>query len=638
MISLHGFSQTVEADTLKTFTKEANTAYAVEKIEPIIARQVNGQNLGEVLQLMSSVFIKTNGPGGIASISLRGGSAAQTQVYWDGIAINSPTLGQSDLSLLPSEFFSSVNIHPAGASSHFGFGGIAGSLNMQSNGYYSYGGILFFKKEIGSFGMDNTSARVSFGVNSRFFSETTVLRKTTDNNFDYQDYSHPSSPMTTRLNGSFEQMGFQENIQIKPKFKGRFKIIFNYLNTDRGIPVAVGVQDQNQSQTDKNFKSAIQYKTSKSVQSDGEDYRSYSHKVNVGFVHDYLNYKNQTAQINSEYFNSNYSAQFHSTYEFRKNIDLKTQLNEYLYRADSDGFDEIKFQNRFSAQAALSKEWENTYLQLNVQELMIDTKLSPIIVNLSAYQAFRIGEFEQRIFGNVGTNYRYPTLNDLYWTTGGNANLSPEESLNYEVGIKSGGSYNSRFEYSITLFQDWVDNWIQWIPNETGIWTPENVKSVQKTGVESFLQLRKRLKDSQFMIFTGSYRWVEAIINSSNVSDDEIGKSLIYTPNHVVNLDATLQLKKLSFRYNQTITSKFYLDRTNTTYLPYSAPANFKIAYVYREEGEANKNFLNLDITLHNVWGETYQIVANQPMPGRWVSFGLSYTLANSTFGKPAHY
>lgn len=635
--SLTAFGQTIDADTLKSFTKEANTQYAVHKIEPLITRPITGQNLGEALQLMSSVFIKSNGMGGLASISLRGGSASQTQVFWEGMAINSPTLGQSDLSLLPMEFIAYVNINHAGASSQHGLGGIAGSLFLGSPGYSSYGSHLFFKKEIGSFGLDNTVAKLSFGIDSRVYSETVLIKKTAVNNFKFQDYSKPFASTVQRKNANISQLGFQERVHLKTK-KGRLKIIFNYLDTERRIPVAIGVQDQTQTQQDKNFKSSIQYKISKSVQGDGEEYRSFSHKASLGFVHDNLNYQNQSASINSDYMTSNLAGQFHSNFEFKKKVTLRTQLNEYLFRANSAGFDAVQFQNRFSTYASISKEWNSTFLSFNIQEVLIDSDLTPVITNVGAYQTFNVGDNEIKFFGNAGTNYRHPTLNDLYWSVGGNENLLPERSINYEFGFKTRDNYSNKpLEIGMTYFQDFVTNWIQWLPNETGVWSPENVKSVNKKGVESFLLFRKRINTTKYALFTINHTWVDASITASSVNTNDVGKKLIYTPEHIVNLDATIQLNQWSIRYYQTITSRFFLDRDNNTYLPYSAPGNLKIGFTFKEDVNVNKTFLNAEITIHNIWGEAYQIIANQPMPGRWVSFSLTYLLHNNEFGKPKY-
>ncbi|WP_372638458.1 TonB-dependent receptor, partial [Fodinibius sp.] len=83
---------------------------AVEVIDSTRLSLLHTQSIGETLSLQSSLFIKNNGPGGMATASQRGLSSEQIQVLWEGIPINSPTLGQADLSLLPTSFFSGVQV------------------------------------------------------------------------------------------------------------------------------------------------------------------------------------------------------------------------------------------------------------------------------------------------------------------------------------------------------------------------------------------------------------------------------------------------------------------------------------------------------------------------------------------------
>lgn len=632
------FAQTLDYDTLKTFTKEATLPYSIQKIEPMITKEIVGDNIGDLLKTMTPNFIKTIGPGGTSSISLRGGSAWQTQVFWEGIAINSPTLGQSDLSLFPTEFFSDVRIYHTGASNRIGQGGLAGSVSLESSGQYNYGGNVHFEKELGSFGLDHTSGKIRLAKDSRLFSETTIFKKTAQNNFEYEDYSVLGSPTVDRSNSAFSQMGGQQNLKLKVRPNSWLKVVSNFVHTDRSIPVSIGVQEQNQSQVDQNYKALMQYKTRKFVNKEGEERRFHSHQATLGIIHDYQQYENSVAEINSEYLTTAYSAQFHSTLQFKKTFTLKTLVDEYLHRAISDGFSKEVFQNRFSLTAIGSKTWNAGYLSISVQELLIDNELSPIISNIGGYFLFDLFGRTQSLYSNIGTNYRYPSLNDRYWSVGGNPNLVPESSLNYEVGIKNHESQAKfKFDYELVYFQDFVNNWIQWIPDQSGIWKPQNVKSVNKKGVDASLQFTKRFNSPKYVQFSANYRWVNAEVIRSEFTVAQLGKQLIYTPNHIISVYAACQLKKISLRYNQTVTSKFYLDSDNTTYLPYSAPADFSMKYRFLQSQEENTTFCSIDLTIHNLWDETYQVSANHPMPGRWFSVKLTYNLHNRSFGKPTN-
>ena len=93
--SLQVLPEVVVSDTaLRDFSK----GNAVQKVkDSVIARSVN--TLTQVLQQESVIYFRENGPGGVSSPSLRGTSAQQTAVVWNGININSQLNGQTDFNL-----------------------------------------------------------------------------------------------------------------------------------------------------------------------------------------------------------------------------------------------------------------------------------------------------------------------------------------------------------------------------------------------------------------------------------------------------------------------------------------------------------------------------------------------------------
>ena len=107
-----------QEDTLKqvvvTTTITPAPSYKLIKV-PNIESHVT-DNLADLLSKETPIYIKSSGPGGLSTISIRGAGASHTQLYWNGISINSPTLGQLDLATLPVAFIDEAEIH-LGASS-----------------------------------------------------------------------------------------------------------------------------------------------------------------------------------------------------------------------------------------------------------------------------------------------------------------------------------------------------------------------------------------------------------------------------------------------------------------------------------------------------------------------------------------
>src|SRR5690242_16953941 len=77
-------------------------------------------NLSDKLSTAVPLYLKSYGNNQLSTISIRGTTASQTAVLWNGININSPTLGQSDLALLPLYLFDELSIRYGGSSALYG--------------------------------------------------------------------------------------------------------------------------------------------------------------------------------------------------------------------------------------------------------------------------------------------------------------------------------------------------------------------------------------------------------------------------------------------------------------------------------------------------------------------------------------
>ncbi|MEL7360799.1 MAG: TonB-dependent receptor [Bacteroidota bacterium] len=91
-------------------------------------------SVADLLDARSGAFLRRYGPGGLASLSLRGTGASQTLILLDGHRIADPQLGQLDLSLLPAVLFEQVEVvHGPGSALH-GTDGLGGVVNLRTGG------------------------------------------------------------------------------------------------------------------------------------------------------------------------------------------------------------------------------------------------------------------------------------------------------------------------------------------------------------------------------------------------------------------------------------------------------------------------------------------------------------------------
>lgn len=82
---------------------------------------------------------------------------------------------------------------------------------------------------------------------------------------------------------------------------------------------------------------------------------------------------------------------------------------------------------------------------------------------------------------SMGTAFKAPSFNDLYWPNSGNPDLNPEKSESVEVGVR--GQYNQWF-WDLAAFQNDYDDLIAWAPTSSGLWAPQNINSARIRGAE----------------------------------------------------------------------------------------------------------------------------------------------------------
>ena len=140
------------------------------------------QNLSEALRRQGGVYIRDYGAGNIATAAIRGTSAGHTAVLWNGLPLQDPMLGLTDLSILPLFFFEDVRLSLGGGSSLWGSGALGGAVHLGSSREQPNGMSLSYQGEGGSFGYLGQGLRLAYG-NDQFSTSTKLFRQTADNDY-----------------------------------------------------------------------------------------------------------------------------------------------------------------------------------------------------------------------------------------------------------------------------------------------------------------------------------------------------------------------------------------------------------------------------------------------------------------------
>ncbi len=602
-----------QEDTLKqvvvTTTITPAPSYKLIKV-PNIESYVT-DNLADLLSKETPIYIKSSGPGGLSTISIRGAGASHTQLYWNGISINSPTLGQLDLATLPVAFIDEAEIHLGASSVVDGSGGLGGAIQLNTSANYKNKLNATFRKELGSFGIDKTLFSINAG-NKKFQSKTSLFRNSSTNDFKYIDITQENSPISERENAEIIQYGIKQEFYFAPNKENNFAIKSNYIDSYRQIPSALGVKTKEEYQTDKALRLMGEWRHGKK--------KTFQH-LRLAFIKDEMNYMDTSLSINSLISVDSYKASYNFNHYFNYLLKFSAQVNAGSDIANSTGFGAQHQQNRQSVfvQFEQKSNWGYQY-NIAARQEVIDGKLIPLIPTIGV-KYFLTKNHHFAINANAARNYKAPSLNELYWNPGGNPDLLPEIGFTSEMGL----TYQYRkLAFSISPYYSLIDNWIQWLPQESGIWTPINVKQIENKGIELDIKKVFKISNEVKLHLHSGYNYVNSINKSSILtSDNSIGRQLIYVPKHTFNIVLKLELKQWSFAYNQTITGKVFIDATNTTYMPYYAPADINISYSLKKDMKS----ADIGLKISNLYNEDYQIMANRPLPGRWFLLFLKVNL-----------
>lgn len=118
--------------TTDRFLGAARSATPVAAFDRQWLDRMQSVRLADVLALAPGVAIRDyGGLGGMRTVSIRGGSSAQTLVLVDGIRLSTVQNGVVDLSLLPTSMVGSVDVLRGGAAALYGANALSGVIDIR---------------------------------------------------------------------------------------------------------------------------------------------------------------------------------------------------------------------------------------------------------------------------------------------------------------------------------------------------------------------------------------------------------------------------------------------------------------------------------------------------------------------------
>lgn len=568
-----------------------------------ITNNYSSTSISESISRAGAGYIKSYGLGSLATLTSRGASTSQTTVTWNGIPLQSPSLGLLDLGQISAGIFDKVSLLPGGNSTLQGSGAIGGILEMINTPPQNTDQEVKTQLNTGSFG--HWSLNLNLKLNFEHIYTTTKLYSLiAKNDFEYRP--HPSLPKTNQSNAQVNRKGVMQTIGIN--FKNNSQLILHYWGqlSDMGIPPTLHATQSSATQKDNFHRGLVQWKWNN---------QKWVLNTSIALFDEFNDYDDPTSGVmNSNHFTS-LKAEISSRYIISRKHQILMGVYSENTKAYSAHFSTPPSQSKSDLYISYFLNADNWQANLGLRQSLINGKSIPLIPTLSGNYHITpaLGASAK-----ISFNYRVPTLNDLHWVPGGNIDLAPESGWSQELKLRlkhPKSTYDRHI--SLVIYNRIIDNWILWSrPQNSFFFHAFNLNKVWSRGLEVRTAYEFSLGELEFETEIG-YQYTNSTYQS-DVDNPSLkkGDQLFYTPIHMVHWNQLLTWKAFSLAlhhrhtgevvgFNEDV-SAFYLGSAGIRY-------NYKFNNL--------KGHLNFQI--ENIWDADYRVIENRPMPGRYFNVGL---------------
>ncbi len=562
-----------------------------------------GAPITSLLNYQSGLFVKDYGPGAINTISLRGGNAQQTAILWQGININNPMLGQSDLSQMPAGLFEQQSVEYGSATALWGSGAINGALKLQSNLIQDVKEQIQLTYRYGSFNTHHFLSKVLLNA-SKFKFQIKPYMQSSDNNYFIGD--------SLRLkNAAFNSRGMVSDFLFQ--INRHHKITFNtwYHQGSRLLPNTYYNTNTYATQQDRNFRNVLEH-----IYSD----RRLSIATRAVYLQDNIDYANKYTYVDSKSKVHTLMWEENANYQRNQNMNILFGYQWTYNLAVTNNYLNNQALSKYAMYAGLNYIFKKTSTYITFRK-----EFSNLFSNIPF--TGNIGtEYELMRFLKIKTQaslfYRMPTLNDLFWKDGGDINLKPERGYQYEGGLYFQYRIsNFNFKSEMTAFNKLTNNWILWVPKSNGTSSPMNIATVWSRGTETdnyilFVKNKYKIKlqvNSAYIIST---------VQASAINNDaSIGRQLIYTPRYNINGSFSFQYANVYTQYFYQYIGYRFTSSDNLQWLEPYQVSNIVLGYTLKK----SNHVINISTGINNLFNIQYMVVLQRPMPGRNYFITINY-------------
>ncbi|HAC15628.1 MAG TPA: hypothetical protein DCE78_06750 [Bacteroidetes bacterium] len=556
-------------------------------------------SVGDILKSNSRFLLRSYGPGQAQTAGTIGFTPTQVKVMWNGMDLNHPMLGLTDLSLIPVVLLDEITVDNHLGSSEYGANAMGGVINLesgQSSNESTSAGL-----SVGSFENRTFHVATSQRIKNWFIKGGIVL---TDqlNDFEFKDG-----------NGNTVNRANSDKNQITGLFSAGYQGDRYWNNTS----VWVG-SGESGSPGSKTFPSADARQTDKSLRgihtSNWMHNRYATSQVSVSFNQFQLDYVDPAFSVNSSSKSTMSNLSYSIKNIWSEQLQLRGRVSYEMGSIESNDYELSSIQHGSVQLNGLFGPTPWMYLYPSIRY----DNYSEFSDAWSYGAGLNIEAIDEKMYfiANLNKNYAPPTFNDLYWPMFGNPDLVPESSVKFDVGTK----YLSSFaDFRLSYFNTKVEDGIIWWVDESGSYRPSNVNRIMSDGITA--EVKHSSHFDQLLIEIGAgYTYLNSTYSSRDGSDLVSGNTVVYTPANKFNASFELDYLKSGMRIDYQFIDKRFTYDSNSAWLD---PYHLIDAEMYQSV-KLNRVDVNFLLGIQNVFDVEYEQIMDYPMPGRYFNATIS--------------
>lgn len=617
-IAISTHAQTSRLDSVHTIRDVAVVGVRPHYLTPsqtlsgAALQDLSTTSVADALKYFSGVQIKDyGGLGGLKTVNVRSLGSQHVGVYLDGIRITNAQNGQIDLGRYSLSNMESVALYNANRNER-----------LQSASEYASAATVYLQTRrpdstafsveygAGSFGLQKLKAYFSF--QNFFFVDAEYQR--TDGGYPFRFQSASEDTVGKRRNSDIsfyrlEAAGF---------YKG-FTAHAYFYSSERGLPgpVVRRLSDQWDStdrQWDRNFFVQSTYR---------HTWDRFALKTNLKYAYDWLRYlQDPSTNAAAMHCDNHYrqqdlygsvSAAWNSSWlSLTASTDLRwsdlttnVYRSAYVYRLDSKSLlSAIASYRGFEGNIALLYTHIGDHSARTAQSAAALSRLTPMFLASWHRRAFTVRAFHKRIF-------RAPTLNDLYYTLVGNAQLRPEYTSQFDLGV----DYKDRhLHLALDAYYNRIEDKIVAIPMKSQFrWSMVNFGLVKSLGLSATAGYDRTW--GRFSLNANANYTCQRDRDYSSPHDPEYRNTIPYSPLHSASLIVDLGYDGWSLCTSWLYTGdRFALISNNRDDLLGAwQTVDLKLNKRFR----IRRHYVQATVECNNLCDSRHEVVKRYPMPGR---------------------